>query len=280
MFDRLKTTFFLGLLMGLFLFIGSFFGRSGLTIALIFGFGFNFIQYFFSDKIVLAMYRAKELSKNQAPNLHKMIDDICKKANMPKPKKICLIPSDAANAFCTGRGPSHYVVAVTQGILNLLTNEELKGVLAHEISHAKNRDVLVATIAASIAGVIVYLANMARWGAMFGSRDDNGNSNVVSLLILSILAPIAAGIIQLAISRSREYLADSTGAKIIKNPLALASALNKLENGAKTRPLRFGSKAAASLFIVNPFSANNFINLFATHPPLSARIKRLKEMEF
>lgn len=265
--------------MGLFLFIGSFFGRSGLTIALIFGFGFNFLQYFFSDKIVLAMYRAREIKKSEAPNLYKMIDEICKKANMPKPKKVCLIPSDASNAFCTGRGPKHYVVAVTQGILNLLSNEELKGVLAHEIGHAKNRDVLIGTIAASIAGVIVYLANMARWGAMFGSRDENGNSNVVSLLILSILAPIAAVIIQLAISRSREYLADSTGAKIIKNPLALANALQKLESNVKFRPLRFGSKAAASLFIVNPFSGQALISLFSTHPPLNKRIQRLKEME-
>lgn len=279
MWNQLKTALFLGLLMGLFLFIGSFFGRNGLTIALIFGFGFNFLQYFFSDKIVLAMYRAKEIKKSEAPNLYKIIEDICKRANMPKPKKVCLIPTDTPNAFCTGRGPNYYVVAVTQGILNILTNEELKGVLAHEIGHSKNRDVLIATIAASIAGVIVYLANMARFSLMFGRSDDNRNSNVVGLLLLSILAPIAAVIIQLAISRSREFLADSTGAKIIKNPLALASALQKLENANRMRPLRFGSRAAASLFIVNPFSGQALINLFSTHPPLNVRIKRLKEME-
>ncbi|MDP4012637.1 MAG: zinc metalloprotease HtpX [Candidatus Nanoarchaeia archaeon] len=281
MWNQIKTTLLLGVLMGLFLLVGSFFGRSGLTIALIFGFGFNFIQYFFSDKIVLAMSGAKELSKKDAPKLHKMIENICKKANMPLPLKVALVPSMTPNAFCTGRGPKHYVVAVTQGIMQLLSEKELEGVLAHEISHAKNRDVLVGTIAASIAGVIVYLAHMARWAAIFGGgRDDNGRSNLVSLLLLSILAPIAAILIQLAISRSREYLADSTGAKILKDPHSLSNALKKLHNGVKLRPMKKGNRAIASLYIVNPFTAGAMVSLFSTHPPLNKRVERLESMKF
>jgi len=280
MWNQIKTTLLLGVLMGLFLLVGSFFGTTGLTIALIFGFGFNFVQYFWSDKIVLAMYKAKELKKKDAPRLHKMVEGICKKANMPRPKKIALIPSMTPNAFCTGRGPKHYVVAVTQGIMQLLNDKELEGVLAHEMAHAKNRDVLVSTIAASIAGVIVYLAYMARWAAIFGGmRDDEGGSNIVSLLMLAILAPIAAMLIQLAISRSREYLADSTGAKIIKNPIALANALQKLHHGVKVRPMKKGNKAMASLFIVNPFTTGAFVKLFSTHPPMEERVRRLKAMK-
>ena len=266
--------------MGLFLFIGSFFGNSGLAIALIFGIGFNFVQYFWSDKIVLRMSNAKELSKKDAPRLFKMIENICKKADMPLPKKIALVPSMTPNAFCTGRGPKHYVVAVTQGIMQLLSEKELEGVLAHEIAHAKNRDVLVGTVAASIAGVIVYLAHMARWTAFFGGRDDNGSSNIISILLLAIFAPIAAMIIQLAISRSREYLADSTGAKIIEDPKPLARALEKLHQGVKVRPMRKGSRAMSSLYIVNPFTADAFINLLSTHPPMKERVKRLEAMKF
>ena len=280
MWNQIKTTLLLGALMGLFLFIGSFFGNSGLAIALIFGIGFNFVQYFWSDKIVLRMSNAKELSKKDAPRLFKMIENICKKADMPLPKKIALVPSMTPNAFCTGRGPKHYVVAVTQGIMQLLSEKELEGVLAHEIAHAKNRDVLVGTVAASIAGVIVYLAHMARWTAFFGGRDDNGSSNIISILLLAIFAPIAAMIIQLAISRSREYLADSTGAKIIEDPKPLARALEKLHQGVKVRPMRKGSRAMSSLYIVNPFTADAFINLLSTHPPMKERVKRLEAMKF
>ena len=281
MWNQIKTTLLLGTLMGLFLLIGSFFGKGGLLIALIFGFGFNFIQYFWSDKIVLRMSKAKILNKKDSPKLFKMVEGICKKADMPMPLNIAMVPSMTPNAFCTGRGPKHYVVAVTQGIMQLLSEKELEGVLAHEIAHAKNRDVLIGTIAASVAGVIVYLSYMARWAAIFGGvRDDNGGSNIVQLLLLAIVAPIAAVLIQLAISRSREYLADATGAKIIKNPKALANALQKLHNGVKVRPMKRGNKAISSLYIVNPFSASAFINLFSTHPPMKERVRRLEAMKF
>ncbi|MDD5650875.1 MAG: zinc metalloprotease HtpX [Candidatus Nanoarchaeia archaeon] len=281
MINQLKTVLLLGILTGLLLLIGSFFGTSGLTIAIVFVLIMNVGSYFFSDKLALAMYRAKEIKKTQFPWLHVMVKDICKEANIPEPKGIYLIPTEQSNAFCAGRGPKHYVVACTQGILDLLTRDELKGVLAHEIAHSKNRDVLVATIAATIAGVISYLAQMAQFGAMFGGfgRDDDKGGNIIGLLVLAILTPIIAMIIQMAISRSREYLADETGAKLIKDSKPLASALVKIHHSVKNNPLKFGSQAGSSLFIANPFRGNALTNLFSTHPSLEDRLKHLKEVK-
>ncbi|MEK6906999.1 MAG: zinc metalloprotease HtpX [Nanoarchaeota archaeon] len=282
MINQIKTVLLLGILTGLLLFIGSFFGSTGLTFAIIFVLIMNSVTYFFSDKIALMMYRAKEIKKSELPWLHNMIKGICKEAHIKEPKGIYLIPTEQANAFCAGRGPSHYVVACTQGILNLLTKDELHGVLAHEVSHSKNRDVLVATIAATIAGVISYLAFMARFAVIFGGgREDNrGSGNIISLLVLTILTPIIALIIQLAISRSREYLADETGAKIVKDGKPLARALEKIHSSVKHHPLNFGSEAASSLFIANPFRGNVLFNLFSTHPDVNERIRRLNSMKF
>lgn len=283
MLNQIKTVLLLGILTALLIFIGNFFGPRGLTIAIIFVVLMNLVTYFFSDKIALMFYRAKEIKKPQLPWLHLMIKEIAKEAKIPEPKGIYLIPTTQSNAMCTGRGPSHYVVAVTQGILDLLTKEELKGVLAHEISHAKNRDVLVATVAATIAGVISYLAHMAQYAAMFGgmSRDDNrGSGNVLGLLVLAILTPLIALIIQLAISRSREYLADESGAKLVKDGKPLARALEKINNSVKNNPLNFGNTATSSLFIANPFRGNFLINMFSTHPDMNERIKKLNSMKF
>jgi heat shock protein HtpX len=279
--NQLKTVFLLGILSSILLVIGALIGgQEGLTIALIFAVLMNFGSYFFSHKIVLMMYRAKELSKSQAPQVHVMVEEICRAANLPKPK-IYLIPSPHPNAFATGPSPKKGVVAVTEGIMKLLTKEELKGVLAHEISHIKNRDILIQTIAATIASVISYLAFMARWAAFMGGDRENRNPfGVIALLAMALLAPLAAMIIQLAISRSREYLADERGARLIKNPSPLASALQKLESAASHVPLQFGNPATAHLFIVKPFRGQGIMNMFSTHPPLQERITRLKAMKF
>ncbi len=276
--NQIKTVILLGLLTGVLLFVGYLIGGpSGLTIGLIFALSINFLTYWFSDKIVLRMYKAKIIKKSEYPELHKIIEELCKQANLPKPK-IYIINSENANAMATGRNPKHAAVAVTTGILNILDKNELKGVLAHELSHIKNRDTLITTIAATIAGVISYVAFMARFAAIFGgSRDEGGN--ILSLLVLAIITPIIAMILQLALSRSREYLADEKGALISKQPLALASALQKLEQTAKIRPMRKGNPATSSLFIVNPFSARGFTTLFSTHPPVALRVKKLQEIK-
>jgi heat shock protein HtpX len=275
--NQIKTVLLLGILTGILLLIGSFWGYTGLTIAIILAVLMNFVTYWFSDKIVLAMYRAKEV-KDKNSDLYKIVKEVSGLANIPTPK-VYIIPSESPNAFATGRSPKKSAVACTQGILKLLNKEELKGVIAHEISHIRNRDTLIATIAATIAGVISYVAFMARFAALFGGGKDRDGSGL-ELLVLAILAPILALIIQLAISRSREYLADERGAKTIRNSNALASALEKLHNNVKTNPLRFGNKTTASLFIVNPFSARGFINLFSTHPPMEERVKRLRKLSF
>jgi len=280
MINQIKTTLLLGLLTGLMLGAGWLLGgQTGLLIALVFSILMNFCSYFFSDKIVLFMYRAKEAKKSDYPSLHSIVEEVSKSAGIPKPK-VYVIPTNTPNAFATGRNPKHAVVACTEGILQLLDKEELKGVIAHEISHVKNRDILIATVAATIAGVISYLAQMAQFAAIFGGGNrDRDSGNAIGMLALAIITPLIALIIQLAISRSREYLADETAAKTIHNPKALASALHKLEVGVKNNPLRFGSPATSSLFIVNPFSARGFMTMLSTHPPMQERIRRLNEMK-
>ena len=279
--NQIKTVLLLGILTGLLFVVGGLLGgKSGLTIALILAIIMNLGAFLFSHKIVLMMYRAKEAPKNKYSKLHSMIEEICKQANLPKPR-VYIVPSDNLNAFATGPTKKKAVVAVTEGILSALTYDELKGVLSHEISHIKNRDMLVTTIAATIAATISYIASMARFAAIFGGGRDNNNgrSNILYLLVLGILTPLIAMIIQLAISRRREYLADERGARLLKNGEPLARALEKLELNNKRHPLRFGSPTTSSLFIVNPFSGQAFINLFSTHPPINERCKRLRNLK-
>ena len=277
--NQFKTALLLGLLTGLLLVIGFLIGgQSGLIIGLIFSVLMNFISYFFSDKIVLMMYKAKEAKESNYPQFHKIVNELIKEAGLPKPK-LYIIPIQTPNAFATGRNPNHAAVAVTEGILDLLNKEELKGVIAHELAHIKDRDILISTIAATIAGVISYIAMMARFTALSGRDNEERGGNIISLILLGILAPIIAMIIQLAISRSREYLADSIGAKISKHPTSLASALEKLDNSVKTKPLKSGNPATAHMFIVNPFSGKSLLGLFSTHPPIQERVKRLKAMK-
>lgn len=285
MFNSFKTAILLGTLTGLILIIGRYFGgHQGLVIAFIFALIMNFGSYWFSDKIVLKIYRARELDYDQAPDLHRMVAELSQRARMPKPR-IYMVPSQTPNAFATGRDPDHAVVAVTEGILRILNPEELKGVLSHELSHIKNRDILIGSIAATLAGVIMILAHMARWAAIFGGfskdRDEEG-VGILGLLAMSILAPIAAMLIQFAISRSREYLADETGANISRNPRGLASALEKLTLASKKIPLEANpatARATAHMFIVNPLVGKSMVNLFSTHPPLEERIKRLRAIK-
>jgi len=280
--NQIKTVLLLGGLTGIFLFIGSFFGKNGLLFALIFAGGMNFVSYWWSDKIVLKIYKAKEADKSEYFKLYSAIRDLTEKAKLSMPK-VYIINSPQANAFATGRNHKHAAVAVTTGILNLLDEQELKGVLAHEIGHIKNRDILISSIAATIAGVISYVAMMARWAAIFGGfggRDRN-NGGIVELLVLAIVAPLMAVIIKMAISRSREFMADQTGAKLIRNPLPLASALEKIHSNVSNHPLKkMGTtEATAHLFIHNPFKGKTFMNLFSTHPPVEERCKRLRAMK-
>jgi len=279
--NQFKTTILLVILSLLLLFIGQMVGGiQGLTIALVFSVLMNFGAYFWSHKFVLAMYRAKEVKENDYPELFKIVREVAHLANISMPK-VYLVPSNSPNAFATGRNPKNAVVAFTQGILSLLSKDELKGVIAHEISHIKNKDTLIQTVAATIAGVIGYVAMMARWSAIFGGfgRDRDGG-NLIELLVLAIVMPVVAVIIQLAISRSREFLADESAAKMLHSGFGLANALEKLELQSKRNPLRFGSKSTSSLFIVNPFHRGTFVNLLSTHPPMKERIKRLKSGGF
>lgn len=280
MWNQIKTVLLLSLLAGIMLSIGYYFGgTTGLTVAFIFALVINFITYFFSDKIVLMMYRAREIHRPDHPALYKMVEELAKEADIPMPR-VYIVPTDTPNAFATGRNPKHAVVAATEGILQLLNNEELKAVIAHEIGHVKNRDILITTIAATLATVISYVASMARYATIFGGRDDrNGNGNLFAILLLSILTPIAAMLIQLAISRAREFQADATGAHLSKHPDALARALQKIHDGVRMRPLRYGNPATSSLFIANPFPRNFFVNLLSTHPPVEERVRRLKAMK-
>lgn len=276
--NQFKTAILLAVLTALFLGVGSLFGRGGLIFAAIFVGLMNFGSYWFSHKIVLWMYRAKEAKQSDYPKLYKAVKEVSKLSNLPMPK-VYIIPSEQSNAFACGRSPKHSAVACTEGILKLMTEDELRGVLAHEFAHIKNRDTLTSTVAGTIAGVISYISHMFMWSAMFGGRDDDSRGNAISLLVLAIITPIIASLIQLAISRSREYQADETGARIVKNPLGLASALEKLEENVKLHPMRFGSPSTAHLFISNPFRSGNFISLFQTHPPMQERVKRLKNLK-
>jgi heat shock protein HtpX len=252
-------------------------GKSGMTIALVIAFGMNFISYWFSDKIVLKMYSAREVSETQAPELYSMTRELSYAAGLPMPK-VYLMEQDQPNAFATGRNPEHGAIAVTTGIMKILTREELKGVLAHELAHIKHRDILVATIAATIAGAISYLAQMAQWTMFFGGRDDEREGgSPLAAIVMMIVAPIAALLIQMAISRSREYGADAGGAQIAGNPGYLASALRKLDGASRRIPMN-ANPATAHMFIVSPLSGGKFLKLFSTHPPMEERIARLEQM--
>ena len=280
MTSQIKTFLLLALLSGLILFLGQAFGgRIGLMIAFGFALVMNLGSYWYSDKIMLRVYKARELGPSEAPMLHAMVEDLAHNAGIPKPR-VWLIPDATPNAFATGRNPQNAVIAVTEGLVKLLSPEELRGVLAHEIGHITNRDILVQSVAGVLASVIIYIANMMQWGAIFGigRGDDEGGGNMFTALLLAFLAPVAASMIQFAISRSREYLADATGAKLCGNPCALASALGKLTAYSKQARLQAGSPATAHMFIVNPFSGGNLGKLFSTHPPVEDRIRRLHEM--
>jgi heat shock protein HtpX len=281
MTNVLRTTVLLAALTALFLVIGGAIGgNQGLFIAFVFALLMNFASYWFSDKIVLSMYGAREVSLNEAPDLYRLVQRLAQRAGIPMPR-VYIIPSEAPNAFATGRNPQHGALAVTEGILRMLDTDELAGVLAHEIGHIRNRDTLIMTIAATLAGAITMLAHMAQWGAIFGfgrrDEEDSGGGGMLSLLFMAILAPIAATLIQLAISRSREYFADSTGAAIAGAPSGLARALEKLHYASQRLPMD-ANPATAHLFIVNPLTGGSLMNLFSTHPPIEERIRRLRRM--
>ena len=254
-------------------------GRSGMIIAFAMATIMNFGTYWFSDKIVLRMYRAQPVSEAEAPELYAIVRTLVQKAGMPMPK-VYIIPEDTPNAFATGRNPEHAVVAVTQGIMRLLSREELSGVIAHELAHIKHRDMLTGTIVATIAGAISMLAQMAQWAMLFGGsrRDDDEGGSPIAALVMMIVAPIAAMLVQMAISRTREYEADAGGAKIAGNPSGLANALLKLEKGNQVIPMADAKPATAHMFIVNPLHGGGLMKLFSTHPPIEERVKRLNEM--
>jgi len=278
--NRMKTMLLLATLTALLLFVGQALGgRGGLMMALMFAGVMNFVAYWWSDKIVLRMYGAQEIDEAQAPELFAIVRGLAQRAHIPMPR-VYMIPQEAPNAFATGRNPQNAAIAVTEGIVRLLDREELTGVLAHELSHVQNRDTLIMTVAATLAGALSHLANMAMWGAMFGgssSRDEDGGHPMAGLLGI-IIAPVAATLIQMAISRSREFLADEHGAHVSGNPLALASALRKIEAWSQQIPMTAGSPATAHLFIINPFSGGGLVRLFSTHPSTEERIARLQAM--
>jgi heat shock protein HtpX len=281
--NTMKTTLLLGLMTVLIILIGGAVGGQGGMILAFFMAGImNLGSYWFSHKIVLAMYRAREIAPQDLPEIHQMVMELAQHAGIPKPR-IYLIEDDSPNAFATGRNPQHAVVAVTTGILRILSRQELKGVLAHELAHVKNRDILVGSIAATMAGAIMILANMARFTAFFGgSRDseEGEGGGIIGLLVMTIVAPIAALLIQMAISRSREYQADASGAQFSGSPLGLAGALEKLDLASKRIPMEDPKPATAHMFIVNPLSGRSLLNLFSTHPPIAERIARLRAMRY
>ncbi|MCX6169117.1 MAG: zinc metalloprotease HtpX [Ignavibacteriales bacterium] len=274
-----KTVILMTVMMVLFILVGSLIGgESGMMIAFVISLAMNFGSYWFSDKIVLKMYRAQEVTREQYPQLYDSVENLATQAGLPVPK-VYIMENPAPNAFATGRNPEHSAVAVTTGIMKILNKEELEGVIAHELTHVKNRDILVGTIAATLVGTITFIARMAGWAAMFSSgRGERDRGNIFSDLALMIIAPIAALLIQMAISRSREYMADEGSAQISGKPLALASALNKLERGNELIPMTNAGTSSAHMFIVNPLNGKSLMKLFSTHPPIEQRIERLQEI--
>lgn len=275
--NSVRTALLLGALTGLIMIIGRYLGgQQGMIIAFFFAVIMNFGSYWFSDKIVLKMYRAKPVSEAEAPGLHKMVRQLADQAGLPMPK-VCIIPNDSPNAFATGRNPGNAVVAVTRGLMRLLDENELKGVLAHELAHVKHRDILIGSVAATLAGAIMIIASMARWAAMFGGvggRDNNNSGGVIGLIAMSVLAPLAAMLIQMAISRSREFAADTAGASFAGSPRGLATALQKISSASRRVPMK-AEPATAHMFIMNPLSGKSLMSLFSTHPPVEKRVERL-----
>lgn len=278
--NTMKTTLLLALLTVLLVLAGGAIGgQGGMLAALVMAGVMNFVSYWFSDRIVLAMYGAREVTEAEAPEFYGLVRQLAERAGLPMPR-VCIIPSDTPNAFATGRNPEHAAVAATTGILRVLSREELAGVMAHELSHVKHRDILISSIAATVAGAVTYLAHMAQWAAMFGGgRDrDNGGGGALGLLVMAIVAPLAALLIQMAISRSREYEADRGGAEISGNPLYLANALRKLEAANRRLPMEEATPATAHMFIVSPLTGGGIAALFSTHPPMEERVRRLEAM--
>ncbi len=282
MSNTLKTTALLAALTVLFILIGGMVGgEQGMVMAFLFAGLMNFASYWWSDRIVLWMYGAQEVSEAEAPEFHALVRRLAQRAGLPMPR-VFIIPTDTPNAFATGRNPDHAAVAATQGILRILSPDELEGVMAHELGHVRHRDILISTVAATLAGAIMMLARMAQWAAWFGGgrsseEDEGGAGGVLGLVLLAILAPLAAMLIQMAISRAREYLADAAGAQISRKPWALADALEKLERAATAVPLE-ANPATAHLFIVNPLRGSSILNWFSTHPPVEERVARLRAM--
>lgn len=277
--NQLKTLLLMSLLTIMLIGIGAVLGgKSGMTIALLLAFGMNFITYWFSDKIVLKMYGARAITEREAPDYYNMVKRLALSADLPMPK-VYIIDEDQPNAFATGRNPEHGAVAVTSGIMRILSREELEGVIGHELAHIKHRDILVSTMVATIAGAITYLAQMAQWSMIFGGRRDDGEEggSLFATIIMMIVGPIAAMLVQIAISRSREYGADAGGARIAGNPRYLSEALRKMERAAQQTPMN-ANPATAQMFIVNPLSGGGLLRLFSTHPPMEERIARLESM--
>lgn len=279
MSNMFKTALLLAVLTAMLIVIGGAIGgQQGMLVAFVLALAMNFFSYWFSDRIVLTMYGARPIDEAQAPGLHAIVRRLATRAGIPMPR-VYLIPTETPNAFATGRSPRHAAVAVTEGILRLLDDEELEGVLAHELAHVANRDVLISTIAATLAGAVTYLAHMAQWAAIFGGRqdDEEGGVNPVAAMLMAVLAPLAAMLVQLAVSRSREYQADASGAAYTRKPWGLAKALEKLQMAQHALPMQ-ANPATAHLFIVNPLSGRALMNLFSTHPPIEDRIARLRAM--
>jgi heat shock protein HtpX len=276
--NQIRTTILLVVMTAFILWIGQLLGgRQGMIIALVVAAGMNFFSYWYSDKMVLKMYRAKEVTPQQVPEIYEMVRVLTRNAGLPMPK-IYTIPQKSPNAFATGRNPEHAVVAVTEGLIGIMDREEIMGVLAHELAHVKNRDILIGSVAATMAGAVMLLATMARWSAFFGggsSEDDEGGLGAIGLIVMSIVAPMAAMLIQMAISRSREYLADATGSSFAGHPEGLASALEKLGTYSRKLPMA-ANPSTAHMFIVNPLSGKSLMKFFSTHPPLEERIARLR----
>ncbi len=276
--NTLKTVFLMTLMMVLFIFVGDLLGgRSGMTVAFMFALAMNFGSYWFSDKVVLAMYKAKEVNAESAPKLYGLVEELSQRASLPMPR-VYVIENPTPNAFATGRDPQHAAVAVTTGILKILNTEELAGVIGHELAHVKHRDILIGTIAATFVGTITFVANMASWAMMFGRGNSDDDDSGLASLFLMIVAPIAATLLQLAISRSREFVADEGGAEISGVPLALASALEKLSMQNQMQPIMDAKPATAHMFIVNPLKGGGLMKLFSTHPSMEERVARLREL--